>query len=310
MNKGETKRERKEGVVDGLGVIETGLPSRTRAGRTPGSADSFITQSSAISANKSKQLGILRTNRTLPRFLPGRHHKSSQDSTTSTWVNEGRAKVLKCEVKMDARQCGGNRNATSNTRTILHPMRFDIPAGSVTAIFGTAQSGKSTLMKMLAGCLDKNMLYEGLVNLPGSSSYLPEDTYLHRFYTPRTYLKHYDRMNSSNNFNGGPRDENATTSEPNDGTRRTLRTSHSHKTLTDANIEKLLDSLRIDNDRRDVIVGDAFKRGLNVGEQRRLELGLIVLSSPDIVSQQYTILCVEKRYSLLCTACSQLQLVF
>lgn len=46
--------------------------------------------------------------------------------------------------------------------------------------------------------------------------------------------------------------------------------------MDSADVEKLLDSLRIDRERRDVIVGDLFHRGLSPGERRRLELGLLV----------------------------------
>jgi ABC-type multidrug transport system ATPase subunit len=78
--------------------------------------------------------------------------------------------------------------------TIIHPFRMDVPHGSITAILGTAESGKSTLLKFMAGCSDKNLSCEGTVRLPGTSSYLPEHTSLHRHYTPRTYIKHYDRL--------------------------------------------------------------------------------------------------------------------
>lgn len=54
--------------------------------------------------------------------------------------------------------------------------------------------------------------------------------------------------------------------------------------MRDDDIERLLDGLSIDYDRRDIPVGDAFHRGLSLGEQRRLELGLLVLSAPDTVS--------------------------
>jgi ABC-type multidrug transport system ATPase subunit len=99
------------------------------------------------------------------------------------------------------------------------------------------------------------------VNLPGSSSYLPEQVNLHRFYTPRTYIKHYDRLLASSGKLG---------------TNPTL--------MSDEDIERLLDTLRISIDRRDTLVGDSFRRGLTLGEQRRLELGLLVLASPDTVS--------------------------
>lgn len=55
---------------------------------------------------------------------------------------------------------------------------------------------------------------------------------------------------------------------------------HSNQ-MNDDDVERLLDSLRIDYDRRDTVVGDAFHRGLSLGERRRLELGLLVLSAPD-----------------------------
>jgi ABC-type multidrug transport system ATPase subunit len=54
--------------------------------------------------------------------------------------------------------------------------------------------------------------------------------------------------------------------------------------MSDEDIERLLDSLRISKDRRDTVVGDSFRRGLSLGEQRRLELGLLVLGAPDTVS--------------------------
>lgn len=56
--------------------------------------------------------------------------------------------------------------------------------------------------------------------------------------------------------------------------------------MSNTDIENLLENLRIDSDRRDIIVGEASKRGLNPGEQRRLELRLLVFGSPaDTASQ-------------------------
>lgn len=53
--------------------------------------------------------------------------------------------------------------------------------------------------------------------------------------------------------------------------------------MSNDDVEALLDSLQIDVDRRDTIVGDLFRRGLSPGEQRRLELGLLVLGAPDTI---------------------------
>ena len=79
-------------------------------------------------------------------------------------------------------------------------------------------------------------------------------------FTPRTYIKHYDRLLSSSS------------------------SGETSTFMSDEEIEKLLDSLRIDPDRRDIRVGGAFHRGLTMGEQKRLEIGLLVLSDPDTVS--------------------------
>ncbi|KAL3805403.1 hypothetical protein HJC23_009110 [Cyclotella cryptica] len=167
-------------------------------------------------------------------------------------AGEGGITLTKCEATVSGTTIAQKLRGVKKKSTLLHPTQVDIPAGSITAILGTAESGKS--------CVDNNLECDGVVNLPGRSSYLPEETYLHRFYTPRTYIKHYDRLLSS------------------DGT--SSSSGFSNK-MNDEDIERLLDSLRIDHDRRDTIVGDAFHRGLSLGERRRLELGLLVLSVPD-----------------------------
>lgn len=256
-------QRRADGAVGDLGVIETGLPSKVGSVNGDGSVTT------------ASRGGQIRTNRT---FL-----RTKRDSLDSR-LPVGRARVVKCEIPaggggvsslLSNLKKGKNNNGTNTT--ILHPMRVDIPAGSITAILGTAQSGKSTLLKFLAGCMDKNMVYDGLVNLPGSSSYLPEETHLHRFYTARTYIEHYDRLLSAGTGNASrdTGDENASTSN------LFNRKSFTSPKMASSDVDRLLDSLRIDADRRDTIVGDAFARGLNPGEQRRLELGLQVLGAPD-----------------------------
>jgi hypothetical protein len=63
-------------------------------------------------------------------------------------------------------------------------------------------------------------------------------------------------------------------------------------------IERLLDALRIDVDRRDTIVGDIFKKGLNAGEKRRLDLGLMVLGAPDTLFCDCPVLGLDSETSL------------
>eukprot|EP00804_Cyclotella_cryptica_P001113 CCRYP_008394-RA/>CCRYP_008394-RA protein AED:0.08 eAED:0.08 QI:34/1/1/1/0.75/0.6/5/484/717 len=243
--KSEVGQRRLEHAVDGLGIIETGLSSRSKTCKRSGTASGKSCRSA-----DSKSLG-------------------TDDST-----KVGRVILKKCEAKelrlahrlRRISNCPDNA-ATRITRggarkTLLYPMKVDIPAGCITAILGTSESGKSTLLKFMAGCADTNLDCDGVVNLHGPSSYLPQDTNLHRFYTPRTYVKHYDRLLSSS-FSG-----------------KAVSPSHP-RFMSDKDIEGLLDSLRISHDRRDTVVGDAFRRGLTLGEKRRLELGLSVLSVPD-----------------------------
>ena len=90
---------------------------------------------------------------------------------------------------------------------------------------------------------------------------MPQEISLHWFYTPRTYIQHYYKLICSSS--GG----NHT----------------SKKTMSNDDVEALLDSLQIDVNQRDTIVGDPFCRGLSPGEQRRLELGLLVLCAPDTI---------------------------
>ena len=135
-------------------------------------------------------------------------------------------------------------------------------------------------------------LHYSLVNLPGSKSFLQQETNLHRFYTPRTYIKHYQCLKDGggasgycNIFRGGGNCAKGSVSTANsgsvDGIESLKRSQSASARFDDEGIEKLLDALRIDLDRRDTICGDVFKKGLNPSEERRLDLGLMVLGAPD-----------------------------
>ncbi len=58
---------------------------------------------------------------------------------------------------------GAEKNLGVNVekKVLLHPLRVDIPAGSVTAVLGGAGSGTSTLLKFLAGRMDRGVDYAG-----------------------------------------------------------------------------------------------------------------------------------------------------
>jgi len=77
-----------------------------------------------------------------------------------------------------------------------------------------------------------------------------------------------------------------------------MKMKRSGSIIDDEGIERLLDALRIDEDRRDTIVGDLFKKGLNVGEQRRLDLGLTVLGAPDNLFCESPVLGLDSETSL------------
>ncbi|KAL7533980.1 hypothetical protein ACHAWF_004684 [Thalassiosira exigua] len=259
-------QRRLDEAMGDLDNIETSLPAAASAPRSRrGDRDrsSYGGTSCAASASRSSAgRAVVRTSRRLVA--------DSRQATYMVLV-EGRTKVARCE---DGRG-----------RTILHPTRVTIPPGSVTAILGASESGKSTLLK-LAGCMDRKLVYDGAVNLPGTKSFLPEETYLQRFYTPQTYIKHYNHVISSKIGLGccGPnqsqfQDERYVSSTVN-GANGELPIGKG-TLMTPSDVESLLDSLRIDLDRRNTIVGDIFRKGLNHGEQRRLELGLMALSSPD-----------------------------
>jgi ABC-type bacteriocin/lantibiotic exporter with double-glycine peptidase domain len=95
-------------------------------------------------------------------------HRKSLDS-----VKTGCVQLTKCEAHKSSfvrefkllSQCvTHNINSDGNgfVTTLLHPLKVNIPEGSITAILGTADSGKSTLMKFIAGCLDKNVEWDGV----------------------------------------------------------------------------------------------------------------------------------------------------
>jgi hypothetical protein len=146
-NRAEITQRRIDGAVDGVGVIETA---------------SYKTMSTRSGLNAS-----------------GKNCQSTDKSlATDVSTRVGNVLLKKCEAKdpiiTRLRRLGvcprrGKNNVICSTiadsdakKTLLHPMRFNVPEGSITAILGTSESGKSTLMKFLAGCADSNLDCEGV----------------------------------------------------------------------------------------------------------------------------------------------------
>jgi ATPase subunit of ABC transporter with duplicated ATPase domains len=137
-----------DGVVEGVGVIETG----------------FTTSSKAISTRSG--LGV-----------------TDKSLTTDASNRIGTVILKKCEAKaslgsrlhnmMGAHSRRGNGDVSCCTtkstgngkKSLLHPTRVNVPEGSITAIVGTSESGKSTLLKFMAGCADRNLECAGVGEL-------------------------------------------------------------------------------------------------------------------------------------------------
>ncbi len=157
-------QRRIDDAVDGIGVIETGRPI-PRSNKPPMKRTG---SSLSASGHSHRSIGLqypgskVRSNRRISLF---RHRLSSGDSSSSHV--DGRARIIKCVVPNDEYKSlpcmrGKETSDATKMKPILHPMRFDLPAGSITAILGTSESGKSTLLvKFLAGYMDKNVIYEG-----------------------------------------------------------------------------------------------------------------------------------------------------
>eukprot|EP00984_Skeletonema_dohrnii_P021110 scaffold10449_cov131-Skeletonema_dohrnii-CCMP3373.AAC.4 len=100
-------------------------------------------------------LGIIETG------LPTNRHSIQ---TVTSEFREGRCILEKCEVISRTVSFCGETNKVDvkvKNKVLLHPLRVDLPAGSITAVLGGAGSGTSTLLKFLAGQMDKNVTYDG-----------------------------------------------------------------------------------------------------------------------------------------------------
>ena len=135
----DVAKHRKESAVGELGVIETGLPTKRSA-----------------ASHQDRGGGSI--------------------SCSNADTKVGRASLQTCEVICRTATfgcCGGSKYKKKNmmaaatpavqvkNQVILHPLRVDIPVGSITAILGGAGSGKTTLLKFLAGNMDRNVIVEG-----------------------------------------------------------------------------------------------------------------------------------------------------
>lgn len=142
--------------------------------------------------------------------------------------------------------------STNKGKTILHDMDLWFPEGSITAILGPSGAGKSTLLQLLTDSLPINAKGAAEINLPGVTTFVPQDDMLHGFFTVQSYMRHYASLVGLKL----PRKE------------------------LDAKIDKLIKGLGL-WDQRSTIVGDVFLKGLSGGQKRRLSICLEALSDPN-----------------------------
>jgi len=140
---------------------------------------------------------------------------------------------------------------TSKDKQLLHGMDLWFPDGSITAILGPSGAGKSTLLNLLTDSLPSNVKGSANVNLPGTTTFVPQDDLLHGFFTVQSYMRHYANLSGLK------------------GTR----------TDRDAIIDGLMKDMGL-WDQRNTIVGDIFLKGLSGGQKRRLSICLEALSNP------------------------------
>lgn len=126
-------------AVGELGVIETGLESMSRRSSNQGRRSKSRRSNGADDDDLSSLGGETMTGRS---------------ALTGVTSRPGRCIVRKCTVMVGPR-------GRQTEKVLLHPMKVDLPNGSLTAIIGPTGSGKTTLMKFLSGSLDKSVRFRG-----------------------------------------------------------------------------------------------------------------------------------------------------
>jgi len=126
--------------------------------------------------------------------------------------------------------------------------------GELLAIMGPSGSGKTTLLDLLTQNIRSSLSYEGIVDAQGSIKYVPQEDFLHGFYTVREYFNHYISLT----YKG------------------ISEAARNEIIKTNAELTGLTSAL-------DTKVGDVFRKGLSGGQKRRLSIALELVSKPDIL---------------------------
>eukprot|EP00808_Paulinella_micropora_P013403 g48123.t1 len=174
------------------------------------------------------------------------------------------------EVQSTARSYPWNRK-NRDTRVILHKMSGTIRPGTMTLVLGEPQSGKTSFLKALAGCLplDDQLSMDGVVTYSNLTpqevqvsklvSLVPQTDRHLAMYTVRETLTFADRF-----LNGEPENQ------PLDLQRIAMMRT-----------ELVLHLLGLTGC-ADTVVGDALLRGVSGGERRRVTLGELLVGGQSV----------------------------
>ncbi len=143
---------------------------------------------------------------------------------------------------------------TKKGKFILRNINLTAEKGELLAIMGPSGCGKTTMLDLLTQNITSRLIYDGKLESQGSIKYVPQEDFLHGFYTVKEYLNHYISLN----FKG------------------ISKKARNEIIKTNAELTGLTSSLNTK-------VGDVFRKGLSGGQKRRLSIALELISKPDIL---------------------------
>jgi ABC-type multidrug transport system ATPase subunit len=129
---------------------------------------------------------------------------------------------------------------TKKGKFILHNINLIANKGELLAIMGPSGCGKTTILDLLTQNITSRLVYDGKLESKGSIKYVPQEDFLHGFYTVRDYLNHYISLN----FKG------------------ISKAARNEIIKTNAELTGLTSALNTK-------VGDVFRKGLSGGQKKK-----------------------------------------
>jgi len=143
---------------------------------------------------------------------------------------------------------------TKSGKFIIRNMNWTANKGELLTIMGPSGCGKTTTLDLLTQNITSRLIYDGKLESQGSVRYVPQEDFLHGFFTVKEYLNHYISLN----FKG------------------ISKKARNEIITTNAELTGLTSALNTK-------VGDVFRKGLSGGQKRRLSIALELISKPDIL---------------------------